>query len=76
MSFLRDEGEKLGKGNRALPQRQMISFFEGVVVEVNPNQAWGEPAKMLGMIDQAKSFFCGGVSEIVPVAECRCGQTT
>ena len=41
MSVRGDEGKKLSKGDGAMAEREMITFFGGVVVEVDANDAGG-----------------------------------
>jgi hypothetical protein len=63
------EGEEAGKRNRALAKGKMVALFGVVVVEVDADEARGEAAEVLFVIDQAEELFGGGVAEIVPVAE-------
>jgi hypothetical protein len=64
-----DEGKELGEGDGAMAEREMITFFGGVVVEVDADNPWGEAAEMLGVIEKAEPMFGGGMTEIVPIAE-------
>jgi len=69
-----DEGKKLSKGDGAMAEREMITFFGGVVVEVDANNPWSEAAEVLGVIEKAEPMFGGGMTEIVPIAEGGSGQ--
>ena len=53
MSVRGDEGKKLGKGDGAMAEGEMVSFFGGVVVEVDTDDPWGEAAEVLGVVDKA-----------------------
>lgn len=64
-----DEGKELGEGGGALAEGEVVSFFGGVVVEVGADDAWGEAAEVLSVIEKSEPVFGGGVTEIVPVAE-------
>lgn len=64
-----DEGKELGEWDGAMAEREMITFFGGVVVEVDADNAWGEAAEVLGVIEKAEPMFGGGMTEIVPIAE-------
>jgi hypothetical protein len=64
-----DEGKELGEGGGAMADGEMVSFFGGVVVEVDTDDPWGEAAEVLGMVDKAEPMFGGGVTEIVPIAK-------
>ncbi len=64
-----DEGKKIGEGDGAMAEGEMVSFFGGVVVEVDTDNAWGEAAEVLGVIDKAEPMFGGGMTKIVPIAE-------
>jgi len=66
---LGDEGKKLGKGGGAMAEGEMVSFFGGVVVEVYADDAGGEAAEVLGVIEKAEPMFGGGMTKIVPIAE-------
>ena len=57
-----------------MAEGEMVPFFGGVVVEVGADNAWGEAAEVLGVIDKAEPMFGGGMTEIVPVAEGGSGQ--
>ena len=37
-----DEGKELGEGDGAMAEGEMVSFFGGVVVEVDADDAGGE----------------------------------
>ena len=74
MSVRRNEGKKLGEGNRSLTEGQVVSLFGGEVVQVDADEAGGKPTQMLGVVNQAERFFGGGVAEVVPVAEGGGGQ--
>jgi hypothetical protein len=52
-----------------LAERQVIAFLDGVVVQMDADQAWGETAQMLSVIEEAEFMFGGGVTEVVPVTE-------
>ena len=69
-----DEGKELGKGDGAMAQGEMVSFFGGVVVEVGADDSGGEAAEVLGVIKKAEPMFGRGMTEIVPVAEGGSGQ--
>jgi len=64
-----DEGKELGEGDGAMAEGEMVSFFGGVVVEVDADNAGGEAAEVLGVIEKAEPVFGGGMTEIVPIAE-------
>jgi hypothetical protein len=64
-----DEGKKLGEWGGALAEGEVVPFFGGVVVEVGADDAWGEAAEVLGVIEKAEPMFGGGMTKIVPVAE-------
>ena len=64
-----DEGKELGKGDGAMAQGEMISFFGGVVVEVDADDAGGEAPEVLGVIEKSEPMFGGGMTKIVPIAE-------
>jgi len=64
-----DEGKKLGEWGGTLAEGEVVPFFGGIVVEVDADNAWGEAAEVLGVIDKAEPMFGCGVTEIVPVAE-------
>ena len=66
-----DEGKKLGKGDGAMAKGEVISFFGGVVVEVDANDAGSEAAEVLGVIEKSEPMFGGGMTKIVPIAEGR-----
>jgi len=57
-----------------LAEGEMVPFFGGVVVEVGADNAWGEAAEVLGVIDKAEPMFGGGMTKIVPVAEGGSGE--
>ena len=65
----------MGKGGGAMARGEMISFFGGVVVEVDANDAGSEAAEVLGVVDKAKPMFGGGMTEIVPIAKGWGGKT-
>ncbi len=65
----------MGKGGGAMAEGEMISFFRGVVVEVDADNAGGEAAEVLGVVDKAEPMFGGGMTEIVPIAEGWGGKT-
>ena len=46
-----DEGKKLGKGGGAMAKGEMISCLEGVIVEVDANDAGSEAAEVLGVVE-------------------------
>jgi len=46
----RDEGQEIPERNRSLTQREVVSFFRMIVVEVNPNDSRGKATEMLGMV--------------------------
>lgn len=52
-----------------MAEGEVVSFFGGVVVEVGADDAWGEAAEVLSVIEKSEPVFGGGVTEIVPVAE-------
>ena len=64
-----DEGKELGKGDGAMAEREMITLFGGVVVEVDADNPWSEAAKVLGVIEKSEPMFGGGMTKIVPIAE-------
>ncbi len=64
-----EEGKKLGKGGGAMAKGEMISFLEGVIVEVDANDAGSEAAEVLGVVEKAERMFGGGMTKIVPIAE-------
>ncbi len=64
-----DEGKKLGKGGGAMAKGEMVSFFGGVVVEVDANDAGSEAAEVLGVVEKTQRMFGGSMTEIVPIAE-------
>ena len=64
----------MGEWGGAMAEREMVPFFGGVVVEVDADNAGGEAAEVLGVIDKAEPMFGGGMTEIVPVAEGGSGQ--
>jgi len=64
-----DEGKKLGEWGGTLAEGEVVPFFGGVVVEVDADNAWGEAAEVLGVIEKAEPMFGGGMTEIVPIAE-------
>ena len=64
-----DEGKELGEWDGAMAEGEMVSFFGGVVVEVDTDNVWGEAAEVLGVIEKAEPVFGGGMTEIVPIAE-------
>ena len=57
-----------------MAEGEMVPFFGGVVVEVGTDNAGGEAAEVLGVIEEAEPMFGGSVTEIVPVAEGGSGQ--
>ena len=59
----------MGKGDGAMAEGEMISFFGGVVVEVDADDAGGEAPEVLGVIEKAEPMFGGGMTKIVPIAE-------
>jgi hypothetical protein len=52
-----------------MAEGEMVSFFGGVVVEVDADNTGGEAAEVLGVIEKAEPMFGGGMTEIVPIAE-------
>jgi len=64
-----DEGKELGEGDGAMAEGEMVSFFGGVVVEVYADDAGGEAAEVLGVIEKSEPMFGGGMTKIVPIAE-------
>jgi hypothetical protein len=58
-----------------MAEGEMVSFFRGVVVEVDADNAGGEAAEVLGVVDKAEPMFGGGMTEIVPIAEGWGGKT-
>ena len=70
-----DEGKELGEGGGAMAEGEMVSFFRGVVVEVDADNAGGEAAEVLGVVDKAEPVLGGGMTEIVPIAEGWGGKT-
>ena len=64
-----DEGKELGKWDGAMAEGEMVSFFGGVVVEVDANDAGSEAAEVLGVIEKSEPMFGGGMTKIVPIAE-------
>ncbi len=65
----------MGEGGGAVAEGEMVSFFGGVVVEVDTDDPWGEAAEVLGVVDKAEPVFGGGMTEIVPIAEGWGGKT-
>ena len=63
------KGEEAGKRNPTLSQRQVIPLLGVIIVEMGADQAGGQPAEVLFVINQSKPFLGGGVAEVVPVAE-------
>ena len=61
----------MGKGDGAMAKGEVISFFGGVVVEVDANDAGSEAAEVLGVIEKSEPMFGGGMTKIVPIAEGR-----
>ncbi len=59
----------MSNGDGAMAEREMITFFGGVVVEVGADDAWSEAAEVLGVIEKAEPMFGGGMTKIVPIAE-------
>ena len=59
----------MGKGGGAMAKGEMISFLEGVIVEVDANDAGSEAAEVLGVVEKAERMFGGGMTKIVPIAE-------
>ena len=59
----------MGEWGGAMAEREMVPFFGGVVVEVDADNAGGEAAEVLGVVDKAEPMFGGGMTEIVPIAE-------
>ena len=59
----------MGKGGGAMAKGEMISFLEGVVVEVDANDAGSEATEVLGVVEKAERMFGGGMTKIVPIAE-------
>ncbi len=59
----------MAKGGGAMAEGEMISFFRGVVVEVDTDDPWGEAAEVLGVVEKAEPMFSGGMTKIVPIAE-------
>ena len=59
----------MGKGDGAMAKGEVISFFGGVVVEVDANDAGSEAAEVLGVIEKSEPMFGGGMTKIVPIAE-------
>lgn len=53
----------------------MVALLGGIVVQVDADEAGGETAEVLGVVEKAKRRLGGGVAEIVPVAESGSGQT-
>jgi len=68
------ESQETGKGDGALPKGKVIALFRVIVVKVGADEAWGQAAEMLFMVDQPKALLGGGVTEVVPVAEGGSGQ--
>ncbi len=64
-----DEGKKIGEGDGAMAEGEMVSFFGGVVVKVDADNPWGEAAEVLGVVEKAEPMFSGGMTKIVPIAE-------
>jgi len=46
----RDEGQEIPERNRSLTQREVVSFFRMIVVEVHPDDSRGKATEMLGMV--------------------------
>ena len=59
----------MGKGDGAMAEGEMVSFFGRVVVEVDADNPWSEAAKVLGVIEKSEPMFGGGMTKIVPIAE-------
>ena len=59
----------MGKGDGAMAKGEESSFFGGVVVEVDANDAGSEAAEVLGVIEKSEPMFGGGMTKIVPIAE-------
>ena len=59
----------MGEGDGAMAEGEMVSFFWGVVVEVDADNPWSEAAKVLGVIEKSEPMFGGGMTKIVPIAE-------
>ena len=54
-----------------MAEGEVVSFFGGVVVEVDANDAGSEAAEVLGVIEKSEPMFGGGMTKIVPIAEGR-----